>query len=134
MSEECSDYVDCRQVLKRIMERGVVKVYVTRHAVHRLIERCSSRVKKISDVVAADIVRNVVRDGFYKASTQRIYIWTSSYLLVCTVDRALQGVIVKTVMTKQDVRDEVRERLKRGLRARWSRIVVELTQARSVSH
>lgn len=63
------------------MERLSIKVKVTRHAVKRVIERCSSKVKNLSENVILDIIRNVVRDGLYKAYTQAILIWTSSYLL-----------------------------------------------------
>ncbi|MHC1600746.1 MAG: hypothetical protein ACXQTI_05850 [Candidatus Nezhaarchaeales archaeon] len=124
MSEECSDYIDCRQAIKRLLDKPGVKVKVTRHALNRVIERCSSRIKKLNESVVLDIIRNVIRDGLYKAYTQTILVWTSSYLLACTLDREL-NIIVKTVMTRNNLTDEVRARLKKGIKAKWSKIIVE---------
>ncbi len=124
MSEECSDYIDCRQILRKLMEKPAIKVYITRHALNRAFERCAGRVKKLDKTTALDVVRNVIRDGLYKAYTQTIFVWTSSYLLACTVNKSLD-IVVKTIMTRGDLTDKVKAKLKKGVKARWSKIIVE---------
>ena len=44
--------------------------------------------------------------------------------MACTLDREL-NIIVKTVMTRNNLTDEVRARLKKGIKAKWSKIIVE---------
>ena len=91
---------------------------------NRAFERCTGRVKKLDKTTALDVVRNVIRDGLYKAYTQTIFVWTSSYLLACTVNKSLD-IVVKTIMTRGNLTDKVKAKLKKGVKARWSKIIVE---------
>ena len=114
MSEECTDYYDCRVEAFKLFKPGsTVRVEVTRHAAKRLLQRRPREYKKVNQRVIEDIVRNVVRGGLYKAFTDKVVVWTRKYVLICTVDRGPK-LVVKTVLTSKALREEVRRALERG--------------------
>ena len=126
MSEECTDYYDCRVELERLLRPGsIVHVELSRHAVERLLERRPRDYRKLDVKVLEDVVRNVVRDGLYKAYSDKVVVWTKRYVLICTVDRGPR-LVVKTVIGRHALGDRLRELLSRGGR-RAEGIVVQVS-------
>ena len=127
MSEECTDYYDCRVEASKLLKPGsTVHVEVTRQAAARLLERRPREYKKLDLKVVEDIVRNVVRDGLYKAFSDKVVIWTKKYALICTFDRE-ERLVVKTVVAGLSIGDRLKKVLeRRGKRIKWNRIFVEI--------
>ena len=114
MSEECTDYYDCRvEASKLFRPKSTIRVEVTKHAVTRLLERRPRDYKKLDPKVIEDVVRNVVRDGFYKAFSDKIIVWTKKYVLICTIDRGPK-LIVKTVLTYRTLEEKVKKLIEKG--------------------
>lgn len=125
MSEESCDYIDCRTCLRRLASSGEVEVLVTRHALERLAERRVGGSWRAKPEALADIIRNVVRDGYYKATTSRLMVWTRKYLLVCCIDRYMRLNVI-TVISRDTLREGLRERLRGGFRIRWRSVSLRL--------
>ena len=107
--------------MRRIIEGGRVEVVVTKHAVERLIERRLGSSWRTDLTSLLDIIRNVVRDGYYRPFTERLLIWTRRYVLICCIDRYMR-INVLTVLSKESLRDEMRRLLRGGARVRWREI------------
>ncbi len=119
--EECSDYIDYRVVFREIAKSKVIRVRITKHAIKRLRERAVKEYYKFTDDVIKDIIRNIVRDGYYKVFTDKILIWTRKYLLVCELDREF-NLIVKTVISRDFISDKLKGILSRGVHYTWSKV------------
>jgi len=126
MSEECSDYVDCRIMLEKLASKGVIDVIVTKHATMRLLERKPRSFKKVNVRVLADTIRNVIRDGYYKGSGDNLIVRTKSYVLICSID-VLGRIIVKTVMSKTSLSDRFKHPLRGYRRIFWKTVTITLS-------
>ena len=125
MSEECTEYVDHRTFLRRLLVKKAINVHVSRHAVKRLKERATRDYLKCDKRVLLDVIRNIVRDGRYKASTSRLLIWTKRYVLISEILDE-NTILVKTVISKLVLREELRNILTGGYRAEWKKINVTI--------
>ncbi|GEM_PF-1555615 len=130
MSEECSDYIDCKVMFRRALESNrVLKVIVTRHAVERLIERIPKKFKKLGIQVLLSTIKNVIEGGECRVYANQVVYWTKNYVLISVFNEGGE-LVIKTVIT----RDYVRGRLlriisRRGLRVEWSKVIVYPTKA-----
>lgn len=123
MSEECCDFVDCRIAFKNLAKEGKVNIHLSKHAIERLIERRHWGFKGVSREAIVNIVRNVFRDGEFKAFTDKVVVWTKNYVLICSINKN-SNVIVKTVITRLTLKKELEEKLKKGIKVRWKHITV----------
>ncbi len=126
MSEESSDYIDHRTFFRRFINKGIVRVLVTKHAINRLRERATREYPKATLELLLDVIRNIIRDGYYRLFTDRIVIWTKRYVLICEIIDE-HTIIVKTVISKVVLRDEFKRLLTKGRRVFWKKIHVECT-------
>jgi len=123
MSEECSDYVDNRIKLRDALRRGRINVKITKHALQRLMERRPKPLRKPSRRVLEDIIVHVLRDGEYRVFTDRIFVWTKKYLLVCQFD-VYDRLVVKTVLNPKTIKSSLLKIMTRGINVKWHEILV----------
>jgi len=125
VSEECSDFIDYRIFLHRLILNGVINVYVSRHAIERFKERLVREYRKLDVSVILDVFRNIVRDGYCKALFENLVFWTKRYVLICKFFDE-NSVLVVTVISKRVLSDKFKRLLKRGVRVKWRSINVNL--------
>ena len=125
MSEECSDYVDCKAMLRKILSSdGILRIIVTKHAVNRLIERMPRKFKKINRQVLMNTIRNIVETGQCKIYTTKIIFWTKNYILISAFN-SNNELIIKTVITRDYVKEGLAKAISRGgLRIKWNKVIV----------
>jgi len=125
MAEECSDFVDCREVFKQLAREKKITVYLSKHALERIVERRYWGFKGAKKEVIVDIIKNVFRDGEFKVFADKIIVWTKNYVLICSVNREF-NIVVKTVITRATLKKELQEKLRKGIRVKWEQINVEI--------
>lgn len=124
MSEECSDYVDCRVMLRRLVEKGHANVVVTKHAISRFLERKPRPFKKLDMKVISDTIHNIIRDGYYKVRSDSLTVWTRNYVLICSID-SRGRIVVKTVISRVSLREEFKRSLRGYYKISWRTISVK---------
>jgi len=124
MSEECSDYVDNIIKLREFIKRGYINIKITNHALKRLIERRPKPLRKTSRKILEDIIIHVLRDGEYRAFTNKIFVWTKNYLLVCQFD-VYDKLVIKTVLNPKEIENSLLKIMKRGINIKWDKIIVD---------
>ncbi|OYT52546.1 MAG: hypothetical protein B6U76_09690 [Desulfurococcales archaeon ex4484_217_2] len=125
MAEECSDFVDCREIFKQLVRERRISVYLSKHALERIVERRYWGFKGAKKEVIVDIIKNVFRDGEFKVFADNIIVWTKNYVLICSINREF-NIVVKTVITRATLKKELQEKLKKGIRVKWKQINVEI--------
>ncbi|RLG74225.1 MAG: hypothetical protein DRO23_07355, partial [Thermoprotei archaeon] len=74
MTEECSDFVDCREAFKQLAKTKKITIHLSKHAFERIIERRYWGFKGAKREVIANIIKNVFRDGEFKIFTDNIIV------------------------------------------------------------
>lgn len=108
---------------RKISSTGLAKIKITKHALKRLKERIlKEEYIKMDDSMLKDIIKNIVRDGKYRIFKCGLIIWTRRYYLICEVENDI--IVVKTVISKRSLKEELLNKLKKGFRVKWRKIVI----------
>ena len=113
MAEECSDFVDCREIFKQLAREKRISVYLSKHALERIVERRYWGFKGAKKEVIVDIIKNVFRDGEFKVFADKIIVWTKNYVLICSISREFNIVVKNSNYqsnSKEGTSGEIKER------------------------
>jgi len=124
--EESTDYVDCYALFRKLLRNGKLNVIITKHAIERLRERRLDYSWREDKEQLIDIIRNILRSGKYKVLVDRIIVWTKRYVLICTLNK-LEELVVLTILSKHNLSEKFTQKLKGGIYVKWRSINLRST-------
>lgn len=121
MSEECSDFIDNRQELRRRSNKILV-ARITKHFLNRFFMRKVRNYKKLDLMTIKSTIINILRDGRYYATTTSIIIFHPTYTIVACFDK--EFLVLKTIMKTKELNEKLRKLISKSRKVLWKDIAI----------
>ncbi|RLG87102.1 MAG: hypothetical protein DRO15_05360 [Thermoprotei archaeon] len=125
MSEECCDFIDNREELRR-RHGEVLVAKITKHFLDRFLTRKARDYRKLDLMTIRSTILNILRDGKYYATTTSIIVFHPTYTIVACFDR--EHLVLKTVMRTKELNEKLRKLIDKGRKVLWRDVIILMPQ------